>query len=198
MNTMKITDGDLLDSEKLIQTKNANAVIKIDEYGLSQFAFDQLMWTVGMKGKEAIGGKIHLTNYRLIFKSHGINRLTGKFSLFLPTIKELKDASRLIAKKMEVGTDTQRFEFVVWGISAFMGQIETAKDAISQGQLEFIRTNAAKDYRKCGEGLKVFAALEAINVGILTVQKIKGIVEIAQNLVEATSILNLLELFSGD
>ena len=77
---MKITDADLLDSEKLIQTKNANAVIKVDEHGLSRFAFDQLMWMVGMKGKEAIGGKIHLTNYRLIFKSHRINRLTGKFS----------------------------------------------------------------------------------------------------------------------
>ena len=195
---MNITDADLLDGERLIQTKNANAVIKIDEHGLSRFAFDQLMWTVGMKGKEAIGGKIHLTNYRLVFQSHAINRLTGKFSIFLPTIKELKDASGLIVKKMEVATDTQLFEFVIWGVPAFIAQIQIAKNAIHSDQLSQIRTMAAKEFRKCGEGLKVFAALEAINVGILTVQEIKEIVKIAQNPVEVASILNLLELFSED
>ena len=113
---MNITDADLLDGESLIQTKSANAVIKIDEHGLSRFAFDQLMWTIGMKGKEAIGGKIHLTNYRLIFQSHAVNRLTGKFSIFLPTISDLKDASRFLVKKMHVATQTQQFEFVIWGI----------------------------------------------------------------------------------
>ena len=194
---MNITDADLLDGESLIQTKSANAVIKIDEHGLSRFAFDQLMWTIGMKGKEAIGGKIHLTNYRLIFQSHAVNRLTGKFSIFLPTISDLKDASRFLVKKMHVATQTQQFEFVIWGIPAFISQIHSARDSISSDQLNNIRSTAAKDFRKCGEGLKIFAALEAINV-VLTAKKIAEIVKIAQNLVEVTSILNLLELFSDE
>jgi hypothetical protein len=51
---MNITAADLLDGESLIQTKNANAIIRIDEYRLSRLSFDQLMWMVGMKDKEMI------------------------------------------------------------------------------------------------------------------------------------------------
>jgi hypothetical protein len=193
---MNITQDDLLADESLLESKAANAVIKIDEHGLSRFAFDQLMWTVGMKGKEAIGGRLHLTNYRLVFKSHMLNRVCGKFSIFLPTIRELRDASKFVVKKLEVGTENQRFEFVVWGIPAFINQIQRAQDAITPDQLHDLRTAAAQDFKKCGEGLKVFAALEAVNIGLLTARTILDVVKLASNPLEAASILNLLELFA--
>ena len=38
---MKIKDSDLLSGERLIVSKPANAVIRLDEYGLSRFPADQ-------------------------------------------------------------------------------------------------------------------------------------------------------------
>lgn len=67
---MGMEAGDLLPGEKLALTKSANAVVSLSEHGLSRFAAGQLMWCVGMEGKEAIGGKLHLTDMRLVFKSH--------------------------------------------------------------------------------------------------------------------------------
>ncbi|MDM8556144.1 GRAM domain-containing protein [Desulfococcaceae bacterium HSG7] len=174
---MKLIDDDIFDGESIIQTKKANAVIKVDEYGLKKFGFDKFLSIYGMKGKDAIGGKIYLTNYRLIFKSHWCNRVSGKFSIFLPTIKGVKNTSKLITRKMEVRTDTQRFEFVVWGPSAFISQIKAVKDAISQEQIEFIHTNAAKDYKKCGEGLKVFKTLNKISDGVMSIHKLPELLE---------------------
>ncbi len=55
---MKIKEEDLLPNESIVLKKNANAVIGVTESGLSQFAFDKLMWAIGMKGKEAIGEAI--------------------------------------------------------------------------------------------------------------------------------------------
>ena len=192
---MNIDQIDLLSGESVILSKGANAVIKISDYGLSRFAFDQLMWTVGMKGKEAIGGKLHLTNYRLIFKSHPLNRLGGKFSIFLPTIWEVKDVSGLISKKIEVFTQTQEFEFVVWGIPALITAIKSSKSKLDPKQVETMCTAAVKNYEKCGEGLKIIKAVEAINFGVLTAQQLLKIVELAQNPIEVSGIMNLLELF---
>jgi hypothetical protein len=195
---MNIDQSDLLSGESVILSKGANAVIKISDYGLSRIAFDQLMWTVGMKGKEAIGGKLHLTNYRLIFKSHPLNRLRGKFSIFLPTIREVKDVSGLISKKIEVFTQTQAFEFVVWGIPALIAAIKSSKSKLDPKEVETMRTAAVKNYEKCGEGLKIFKAVEAINVGVLTAQQLLKIVELTQNPIEVSGIMNLLEMFSEE
>lgn len=73
--TMSILGNDLLPGEYLIMSKFANMVVSVQDSGLSRFAFDDYMGLVGMKGKEAIGGKAHLTNYRIIFKSHFFNRV---------------------------------------------------------------------------------------------------------------------------
>lgn len=195
---MEFEQNDLLPGEKLILSKAANVVITIDEYGLSKFAFDKLMWTVGMKGKEAIGGKLHLTNYRLTFISHAANRLTGKFSIFLPTIQNVEDTSFLIKKQLTVLSRTQKFDFIVWGIPELIAAIQTQSENLNQQDKVSLRNIAASNYQKCGEGLKVFTALEAANVGILTAEKIMKVVEIAQNPIEISSVLNLLELFSDD
>ncbi|MBD2189465.1 GRAM domain-containing protein [Pseudanabaena mucicola] len=187
---------DLLPDERIILSKTANAIIKIDEYGLSRFAFNQLMVFVGMQGKEAIGGQLILTNYRLIFKSHIFNRLKGKFSIFLSTINDIKDTSIFISKKIEVSTQTQKFEFIVWGIPELIAAIKNQKSNLSTKENEILCAIAISHYKKFGDNLEICKTLEAINVGILTIQKIQNTASIAENIIEASSILNLLEMFS--
>jgi hypothetical protein len=121
---MDIEAGDLLPGEKLALTKSVNAVVSLSEHGLSRFASGQLMWCVGMEGKEAIGGKLHLTDIRLVFKSHFFNRVSGKFSVFLPAVTSLKDTSFLLKRQMTVVTDLRRFDFVVWGVAGLIKEIE--------------------------------------------------------------------------
>jgi hypothetical protein len=193
---MNTTPDDLLAGETVILSKNANAIISVDENGLSRFAFDQLMWTVGMQGKEAIGGRLHLTNFRLIFKSHAINRLTGKFSILLPTIQEVKDVSRFLTKKIEIVTRTQHFEFVVWGIPELIAAITAAKTKLTAEQIQSLRANAAADYQKLGDGLQVFRAIEALNRNFLTADDLTKVAAVAENRIQGSTVLNLMELLS--
>jgi hypothetical protein len=108
---MKVEDSELLPDERVILSNPANAVTRLDEYGLGRFPADQLMRVMGFAGKEAIGGRLHLTSYRLLFKSHRVNRVTGSFSIYLPTITGLADRSRWLPRKVEVTTGNQVFDF---------------------------------------------------------------------------------------
>jgi hypothetical protein len=94
----------LLPNEKIIISKAANLIVSPKDFGLNEFAFDELLSLVGMKNKEALGEKLHFTNFRLIFKSHKINRLNGTISIFLPTIKEISCSSSFLSEKMILET----------------------------------------------------------------------------------------------
>lgn len=85
-----------------------------------------------MKGKEAIGGKLYLTNYRLIFKSHGFSQLKGRFSIFLPTVLEFKDMSFILTRKISVRTKLTKFDFVMWGISEFIKKAESKSAKVTE------------------------------------------------------------------
>ena len=52
---MNIKLEDLFEGETVILSKNSNLIVQPKEFGLKKFAFDDLLWTVGMKNKEAIG-----------------------------------------------------------------------------------------------------------------------------------------------
>jgi len=195
---MDLKSQDLLTGETLILSKGANALIKPNEVGLSRFAFDHLLPLVGMKGKEAIGGKLHVTNFRLVFAAHAINRLTGKFSIFLPTIQDVRDTSGLIAQKIEVNTRTQKFEFVVWGIPALLEAIQKAKTGLTAEDIQTLRHTAVVEYQKCGEGMQVFNELEKVNtvLSVLALRKphFAQIAGTAKSPIEAATALNLAEL----
>lgn len=183
---MKVEDADLLPGERVLLSKPANAVIRLDEYGLSRFPADQLMWVAGFAGKEAIGGKLHLTNYRLLFKSHRVNRLTGLFSIFLPTITGLHDRSRWIVRKLEVTTRLQSFEFVVWGVPAFISTLQAQAAQITAAQaLELAALQAgdlARNHTFIEDVMKF--TLDALAM--------------AQNPLEAANLLNLLDLVTDE
>jgi len=154
-----IMDKYLLEGESVIETKGANFVLRLDDHGLPRFRFDGAMGAVGMAGQEAIGGKLYLSNFRLFFDSHSINRFNGSFSIFLPTIVETKDSSRFVTKKLEVTTPSYVFEFVVWGIPKLMESISAAREALSPSQVEALREAAQNAPELCGDGLKIFPPL---------------------------------------
>ena len=185
---MKVEDSDLLPGERVVLSKPANAIIRLDEHGLSRFPADQLMRVMGYAGKEGIGGRLHLTNHRLLFKSHRVNRLTGQFSIYLPTITGLHDRSRWIAKKLEVATRLQTFEFVVWGVPAFISTIQAQAARITSAQaLELAAASQA------GAGLVKNATL-AKDMAKFALEALA----VVQNPLDASNLLNLLDLVTDD
>jgi hypothetical protein len=185
---MKIEDSDLLPGERVIVSKPANAVIRLEEYGLSRFPADQLMWAIGFAGKEAIGGKLHLTNFRLLFKSHRVNRVTGAFSIYLPTSTTLHDHSRWLVKKLGLGTRAQTFEFVVWGVPAFMARIQQQAAQITAEQARELAVCAAQE-----SGMARNTSL-AMDITTFALEALSAV----QNPLDAANLLNLLDLVADD
>lgn len=192
---MKITPEDLFPDEKLILSKNSNAIIAISDFGLSRFAFDKYMWVVGMKNKEGIGGKIHLTNYRLIFKSHAMNRLKGTFSILLPAVTAIHNSSFLMTRKMSIDTRFNRFDFVVWGVSDLIEQIEQAQAQFSEDDFHQLRSNIVHSYGKFGNGLEIVGGVEQLNKLLLLGDGGLELLELAGDPFQAIGLMMLEELF---
>lgn len=130
---------DLLPTEDVIIAKPANYIIRLKDYRLSTIWLRALMPLIGVGGKEAIGGTLYLTNYRLIFDAHALNRVKGTFSIFLPTIRQHQNASGLIIRKIRVATGRQSFEFVVWGVPALLVAIRQAQSVLDDSQQQNLR-----------------------------------------------------------
>src|SRR5438876_11734450 len=130
MAWVHLTQDDLLSDEKVIVEKNVNAIIKLKDYNLRSRS--RANWGA----TEGIGGRLHLTNYRLVFSSHGFNRVVGKFSILLPTIQKVKDTSIPLNRRIEISTQAQIFEFNVWGIPEFIASIILASDSIDAKEKE--------------------------------------------------------------
>lgn len=187
---MALSDADLLPGERHVMTKFANMVVSVKESGLSRFAFDDYLWLVGMKGKEAIGGKAHLTNYRIIFKSHLINRVRGKHSIFLPNVVE----ASATFNKLIVETTGQRFEFVMWFKQAFIDAANREKSRIDAAELEKLKRAVISNPEAVGAGLQKWATLEIINQICLGGRKIQSVLEMLSG-AEKNVFLEVIELF---
>ena len=168
---MSLTEVDLLPGEGPIRTKFANMVVSVKESELSRFAFDDYMGLVGMKGKEAVGGKAHLTNYRVIFKSHFFNRVRGKYSIFLPNISELSTT----LNNLIIETNSQRFQLVMWFKKEFIAAINEQKARITPAVLKELRQAVIARPEAIGAGLQKWVTLEVINqicLGARTIQSV--------------------------
>lgn len=160
---MSLDKDELLPGENIVLTKNVNAIIRIEEHGLSRFAFDHVMKATGLRGAEAIGGQLHLTNYRLVFKSSAVNRVKGVFSIFLPTLREVRNTSSGVKRQIGLATGTQRFTFIVWGIPALIAAIEQAKASFDHAATVRLAELASEHRGLLGEGLQTAAGIEALN-----------------------------------
>jgi len=153
----------LLPGERILLTRPANLVVKPKDFGLEDFAFGDLLWAVGMKDKESLGGAIHLTNYRILFKSHRYNRLRGMISIFLPTIQQLENRTVLIFGKLVVTTMSTRVELVLSDVDGVMRGIVLAKDEIDEVTLTGLKNHVIRYPDRCSDGLQSWDAVNKLN-----------------------------------
>lgn len=124
----------LMPGEKLLFSCKSNAVIVPFEHGLSRFAADELLPLVGLRGKEAIGGHLHVTTIRLAFKAHGFNRLRGSVSTPLPAIQEIGPWRSRLAVGVEVTTPVAAQTYVTWSRSKLIRAVEDASRLLGPEQ----------------------------------------------------------------
>ncbi|WP_183565390.1 hypothetical protein [Mucilaginibacter sp. SP1R1] len=153
----------LFPGEQIIVGVPANLVVKPKEFGLKQFAFDQFLWTVGMKDKEALGGRVYVTNYRIIFKSHRLNRLVGMISVFLPTVMDAKNTSFFITKKATIKTVITSMDFVLSDVDQFIELIKIQKDQLTEQDLHNMQQYIIEYPNKCSDGLVAWQAINTVN-----------------------------------
>ncbi|MFF3448570.1 hypothetical protein ACFYXJ_15735 [Streptomyces sp. NPDC002667] len=200
-----LNSEDLLPGEGIILRKNANAVIDVRAAGLSRFAFDDLMWLVGMRNKEAIGGRLYLTNYRLVFKSHRFNRVRGTFSIFLPCIEELRNSSMAATRQVTVSTGTQDFTFVVWGVPQLIESVDACRAEFDATYVADLAATALAEPWKLGAGFQTVAGYEAVNVLMNSVRRraddvstaataVAGLIDSRFNAVDTAGTLQAIEL----
>jgi hypothetical protein len=185
---------DLLPGEQVLESKASNAVVTLSDHGLSRFAFDKYMWVAGMKEKEAIGGHLFLTSYRLVFQAHALNRLRGRYSIFLPAILSLRDASFLWTRKIAVATRSTEFQFVLWGIARFLRRVEEARSRLTPDAVRYLQGVAVEHFDRWGEGLQVVAGAEQVNRAVLAGGEASTLFQLATNPFQALAAAALEEL----
>lgn len=158
---IELQPEDLLPGERLLHSSLANAAVDPRAFGLTPFALGELMFIAGLKDRETIGGALHLTNLRLLFKSHRFNRLRGSFSVFLPSLQPVTHGGRLGFRKLHVSTRLARLDFVVRDADTLAARIEAARAAFGPAEEAVLQPLRA---RLPGvESLAPSAALDAIN-----------------------------------
>jgi len=126
---MKFPKDWYFQDEVLIKKKMASAVFDHSLIGLKGHLFESKAAMVGLEDKEALGGMIYLTNYRLLHRSHFLNRERGTFSIFLPSIRNISDTSFGPNRNITIETDVLDFNFIVWGIPGFIKLIQETMEA---------------------------------------------------------------------
>ena len=189
-----VDDAELLPGEKILLSKLANLVIKPKDFGLDDFAFDDLLWTVGMKNKESLGGAVHITNFRIIFKSHKFNRMRGKTSIFLPSIQHLSNSSFLLFRKLTLTTASAQVNFVIADVDKVIERIYSAKNQIDSEALESLRSHIVNHPAKCGDGLESWDSLNTVNNLLNLGKKTSDAVKLVANPIGALTSIFMNEL----
>jgi hypothetical protein len=157
---MALTENDLLPDEEVLHSRAANLWVRPSEYGMSEFAFG------GSQDAEAIGGKAHLTNYRVVFAAHSFNRLTGLHSIFLPNIRSARKGWTTIT----LATETQDYEVLMWFNRGFFDAIEDARQAFTRKDFRKLQSLVRDNLGTVSKGLQVNELAEVVNAAFLGVQ----------------------------
>jgi hypothetical protein len=158
---MAFTEKDTLPDEEILVSKLANLWVRPSEYGLSEFAFG------GSIDNEAIGGRAYLTNYRLIFAAHSLNRLVGTHSVFLPNIRNLRKGWTALG----VTTETQQYEFQMWFNRRFYEAVEQERCAFGRKELHGLQSLVRDNLDTVSKGLQVNQLADALNSFFLGLQQ---------------------------
>ncbi len=184
----------LLPGEVVNKTYGANFVFRLTDYDLDAFVAGGLMWAVGMKGKEATGGKLHLTNYRLYFQSHRLNRVRGGISIFLPQIDNVDSRIKyLVLRQAEVLVRSNTMRFVIGDPTGFVADVREAVEA-SESNNTKIAELASKFPEKCVAGLDHAQLINSLNRLINRANKVAEIKSLVVNPIGAIGSLLLSDL----
>jgi hypothetical protein len=153
---MALNEHDLLPDEEVLHSRAANLWVRPSEFGLSEFAFG------GAQDAEALGGKAHLTNYRVVFAAHSFNRLTGLHSIFLPNIR----AARKGWTTVTLTTETQDYGLVMWFNGGFFNAVEEARQAFGRKELRKLQSLVRDNLPTLSKGLQLNEVAEFVNAGL--------------------------------
>ena len=192
---MNFDAGMLFTGETILQAKLATALIRRSDYGLEQMAGeDAVLKLFGQAGIEGIGGKLHLTNYRLVFDSHSYNRVTGVFSVFLSTIVGTTGDTRFTKKRITVSTHATAYEFIAWGIPALLKLIEDARTSLTEPSLDALKSEVEAHPQKVGSGFEQ----SGLDLGDIKAVggKLEALISIAVKPLDIANIANVIELLT--
>lgn len=193
-NQTKIDDTLLLPEEEIMGEEAANFIIVPKDFELKRFAFDNLLWMVGMQDREALGGKIYITNYRIIFKSHKLNRLRGMVSIFLPTIEKALNTSNVVTQKITIKTESTKSDFIVHNTEELLNKIEVEKGKLDQTTIENIQKYVLEYPDRCSHGLKAWNSANTLNNLLLIGDKAEDGISLVLNPIGAIGAIFMREV----
>lgn len=189
---MELDPERLLSGEQILHTQHANLIVRPKDFKLKRFVADSLFWVVGMKDKESLGGKLYLTNYRLILKTHRYNRIRGTVSIFLPTIEKVKGSSRFwVLEKIVVKTTAGPVEVAIENPHVIAAKITDVKDAMDKETINALGQLILANPEKCSDALEKWKEANVVNNLLLIQDRGSEVAEIIISPVGALSVLFL-------
>ena len=121
---------DLHPGERIILSKGANLVINSADHGLTPItgAWMRRPLLAG-RGDESLGGRLYLTNRRIHYAAHPINRVSAEFDIPLRELTSFTNVSVGIARMVRLEWSNTACVFVVWGIRGLLDSIESARNS---------------------------------------------------------------------
>lgn len=192
----------LLPGEKVLATRPANLmfgfeqteeVIKQNPAVDATSAIAQVVALIpSMVKLRSIGGKLHVTTYRLYFASHRLNTTRGSCSIFWPTITYDEPIAGVFAGQLVVKTHVVTYRFAVRDAKELSQLLRSTKE--KPVDVAALRTHALAAVDKVSAGISPFW------VGPLkTPEQIKALESTLQekkaNSIQVVGLMGLLELF---
>lgn len=114
--------------ERILLEKSANLVVVSTDLGLRPLPGAGLRRVLlrGF-GDESLGGRLTVTNRRVLFGAHAANRAAANLDIPLGELTSVDNVSAGIARMMRLAVPAGPHVFVVWGVPAVIDAIESAR-----------------------------------------------------------------------
>jgi len=99
-----------------------------------------------------------------------VNRLRGVFSVFLPTIKGVRNSSYFITRKLTLETYTTEIEVVLFDVKQMIGNIQSQLGKLNESEVEHLRELVIQNPNKLTDGLSKWDSFNTLN-NILRLRK---------------------------
>jgi hypothetical protein len=190
---IELDSDELLPGERLLDSRLANLVVKPADFGIGEASLGDLYFLAGMRGREIVGGALHLTNLRLLFKAHRWNRLRGRLSVFLPQIEGCEPRARWPYRRLALQACGLELELAAIDRDGLLALIEAARSDFGpeeRGALERLQQQVRER-----ASLQPDRALNAINSLIHRGRQAGDVVELASRPLSALAALIASEAF---